>query len=79
MADPKQNNIIHIEEKVELLSKEVASLKDEVADLNKSIEGLLDAWKASRGLLLLIKWLAGVASGCAVIWAALHGGPGQNG
>lgn len=79
MADPKQNNIIHIEEKVELLSREVASLKDEVAKQNKAIEGLLDAWKASRGLLSIIKWLAGVASGCAVIWAALHGGPGQNG
>ena len=77
MADPKQSNIIHIEEKVELLSREVASLKNEVVELNRSIEGLLDAWKASRGMLSIIKWLAGVAGGIAVIWAAFNGGTGH--
>jgi len=79
MADQKQNNVIHLEEKVEALSNKVAYLTDKVSEQTESIEGLLAAWNASRGLLLIIKWLAGVASGCAVIWAALHGGPGQNG
>jgi len=65
------SEIKHLEDKVEVLSAEVVALK-------QSIEGLLDAWKASRGLLSIIKWLAGVASGCAIIWAAMHGGPGSH-
>ena len=65
------SEIKHLEDKVEALSDEVVALK-------QSIEGLLDAWKASRGLLSIIKWLAGVASGCAIIWAAMHGGPGSH-
>lgn len=78
MSDPKQNNVIHLEEKVEALSNKVAYLTDKVTAQTESIEGLLAAWNASRGLLSIIKWLAGVASGCAVLWAAWHGGPGPH-
>lgn len=69
-SDQRPNNIVHLEIKVEALSKEVA-------ELNKSIEGLLDAWRASRGLLSVIRWLAGIASGMAVIWAAWHNSAGH--
>ncbi len=71
MADPKQNNVIHLEEKVEALSKEVAALKE-------IIKELLDMWRAARGMLTIIKWLAGISSGLGVIWAAWHGGPGSH-
>ncbi len=58
---------------------EIAELQKSVAELKESIQELLDAWRAARGMLTIIKWLAGISSGLGVIWAALHGGPPPNG
>ena len=56
---------------------EIAELKKSVAELKESIQELLDAWRAARGMLTIIKWLAGIASGLGVIWAAFHNTPHQ--
>ncbi len=63
---PPQGEIAHLEAKVEALAKEVAALKE-------SVEDLITAWNASKGLLSVIKWLAGLASAGAIVWAAWHG------
>jgi hypothetical protein len=54
---------------------EIAELRNAVAELKESIQELLDTWRAARGMLTIIKWLAGIASGLGVLWAAWHGGP----
>lgn len=61
------------------LKKSVAELRASIHDLlqlKESIQELLDTWRAAKGMLTIIKWLAGISSGMAVIWAAWHGGPG---
>ena len=60
------NEIARLEMKVEALAIEVAALKE-------SVEDLITAWNASKGLLSVIKWLAGIASAGAIVWAAWHG------
>lgn len=60
------------------LKKTVAELKtsiNELLKLKESIQELLDTWRAARGMLTIIKWLAGIASGVGVIWAAWQNGP----
>ena len=63
---PPTSEIAHLEQKVEALAKEVAALKE-------SVEDLITAWNASKGLLSVIKWLAGMASAGSIVWAAWHG------
>lgn len=57
---------------------EIAELKKSVTELKESIQELLDAWAAARGMLTVIKWLAGIASGLGAIWAAWHSGSGPH-
>lgn len=59
------------------LKKSVADIRasiDELLQLKESIQELIDTWRAARGMLIIIKWLAGIASGLGVLWAALHNG-----
>ena len=53
---------------------ELIELKKEVAELKDAVTDLVDAWKAAKGFLALIKWAAGLGSALAIIWAAVHGG-----
>ena len=59
-------NSADLEKKVDVLTKKVDAL-------TASIEDLLLAWNASRGLLTMIKWLAGLGAAVAVIWATWNG------
>jgi hypothetical protein len=59
-----------IEIQVELLTLEVAELK-------RSVEGLVDLWKGARGLLVAVKWMSGLATCVGVIiavWQKREGG-----
>lgn len=55
------------------LREEVKEIKTEIKELKEEVKELLEAWKTANGLLKVIKWLAGIASAGAVIWAAFKG------
>lgn len=63
--EERRQHLNNLESKFDTLSSEVSELKT-------SIEGLLHMWQASRGLLSMIKWLSGIATCAAVIWAAFY-------
>lgn len=72
------NNISHLEEKVETLSREVNILNAKVSAQTSSIEGLLAAWQASKATLAIIKWTASVAATLVALWTFFNGqGPGH--
>ena len=54
---------------------EILELRLEVAQLRQSVSDLVDAWRAARGFLALVKWAAGLGSAVALIWSVIHGGP----
>lgn len=53
---------------------EMAELRKEVAELRQLVSDLVEAWRAARGFLALIKWAAGLGSAVAIIWSSFHGG-----
>ncbi|MHB1098434.1 MAG: hypothetical protein ACYCZR_02650 [Burkholderiales bacterium] len=53
---------------------EISELRREVAELRQSVSDLVEAWRAARGFLALIKWAAGLGSAVAIIWSSIHGG-----
>lgn len=57
--------------------QEIAALRAEVAELKQSVTDLVEAWRAARGFLALIKWAAGLGAAIAVIWTSIHGGGGR--
>ena len=57
----------------ELIRAEIAEIKNEIKELKAEVKELLEAWKTANGLLKVIKWLAGITSTVAVIWAAFKG------
>ena len=52
---------------------EIAALRLEVAELKQSVSDLVEAWRAARGFLALVKWAAGLGSAVAIIWSSFHG------
>ena len=42
-------------------------LKDSVADL-------VEAWRAGKSLLAIVRWAAAIGSALALIWSAVHAG-----
>jgi len=54
---------------------EISEMRREVAELRQSVADLVDAWRAARGFLALVKWAAGLGSAFALIWSVIHGGP----
>ena len=59
------------------LKASVIEIKKTIAELNASIDELLDMWHAGRGMLTIIKWMAGIASGFAAVWAVINNTPHQ--
>lgn len=53
---------------------EISELRREVAELKTSVADLVEAWRAARGFLAVIKWAAALGSALAVIWTTMHGG-----
>lgn len=56
-----------------LLRQEMAEMKNDLKELKGEVKELLEAWNTATGLLRVIKWLAGITSAGAVIWAAYKG------
>lgn len=55
------------------LRREVSELKTCVSEMRDSMKDLLSAWQAAGVFVGIIKWVASIASGAAVIWAMIHG------
>lgn len=56
--------------------QEIMALRAEVAELKQSVADLVEAWRAAKGFLSVIKFVAGLASAIAIIWGVvLHGRP----
>ena len=56
------------------LKREVAELKGATQELKASVTDLVDAWRAAKGFLAVVKWMAAIGSGLAIIWTSFHGG-----
>lgn len=54
-----------------LLRADMDSVKDDVKALRQEVKDLLDAWKTATNVLAFIKWLAGIGTAAAFLWAAL--------
>lgn len=58
---------------IALLRQDMEEMKKDMKDLKAEVKELLEAWNTATGLLRVIKWLAGLASAGAVIFAAYKG------
>ena len=54
-----------------LLESDVAQMKDDIKALRQEVKDLLDAWKTATNVLAFIKWLAGIGTAAAFLWAAI--------
>jgi hypothetical protein len=54
-----------------LLRHEIAALEAKVDQLSTDVKGLVEAWQTASGVVAFVKWLAGISTAAAVIWAAL--------
>lgn len=53
-----------------LLRADMDQMKDDVKALRQEIKDLLDAWKTATNVLSFVKWLAGIGTAAAFLWAA---------
>ena len=54
-----------------LLEADVSQMKDDIKALRQEVKDLLDAWKTATNVLAFVKWLAGIGTAAAFLWAAL--------
>ena len=59
------------------LRKCVEDMKALDDNLHKEVKELLRAWDTATGLVVFIKWLAGLAAAIGAIWVFIHGLPKQ--
>lgn len=52
---------------------EIEQLREEVHELRKSVEGLVEAWNTAKGVVVFVKWVAGALTAVGIIWAAIKG------
>jgi hypothetical protein len=53
-----------------LLRADMDQMKSDVKELRKEIKGLLDAWNTATNVLSFVKWMAGIGTAAAFLWAA---------
>lgn len=53
-----------------LLRVEIAALETKVDQLSADVKGLVEAWQTASGVVAFVKWLAGVSTALAILWAA---------
>jgi hypothetical protein len=53
---------------------DIEALRNEVAELRSDVRDLIDAWKAAKGLVRLVKFLASLAVAYAAVWSAIRMG-----
>lgn len=54
-----------------LLRADVDQIKDDLKAARAEVKELLDAWRTATNLLAFIKWLAGIGTAGAFIWAGI--------
>jgi hypothetical protein len=59
------------------LRRTVEEMKELDDELHEEVKQLLKAWDTATGLVVFIKWLAGLAAALGVIWVFLNGIPKQ--
>ena len=61
-----------------LMARDIADLKQEVAELRADIRGLVQAWQNANFGVSVIKWLAGIiTAGSALVYVVTHFGEGK--
>lgn len=54
-----------------LLESDVSQMKDDIKALRQEVKDLLDAWRTANNVLAFVKWLAGLGTAAAFLWAAV--------
>lgn len=54
-----------------LLQSDVNQMKDDLKELRQEVKDLLDAWKTATNVLAFVKWLAGIGTAVAFLWAVI--------
>lgn len=65
--------IVELQGEVGDLKDEVIHLKDTIKCLRTDIHDLVYAYNTAKGVTSFIKWVAGVITACAVVYAFLKG------
>lgn len=60
-----------------LLRADLDQMKDDMKGLRQEVKDLLDAWKTATNVLAFIKWLAGIGTAAAFLWAVAKAKLGQ--
>jgi cell division protein FtsB len=54
-----------------LLRADMDQMKEDMKALRQEIKDLVDAWKTATNVLAFVKWLAGIGTAAAFLWAAI--------
>lgn len=57
---------------VESLNRELHSLRREVRELSGNVQDLVEAWRTAHGVVRFVKWLGGLATAGAALWALIQ-------
>lgn len=60
-----------------LLRADLDQMKEDMKGLRQDTKDLLDAWKTATNVLAFIKWLAGIGTAAAFLWAVIKAKLGQ--
>lgn len=50
---------------------EIRQLRLEVEQLHREVRDLVDAWRTAQGVVRFVKWLGGIATASAALWALI--------
>lgn len=56
-----------------LLEASVAKMESDLVALRQEIKDLVDAWRTATNVLAFVKWLAGIGTAAAFLWAGVKG------
>jgi hypothetical protein len=63
----------HNDVELAMLRKDVELLTERVGDLSEQVSGLVRAWETAGYVVSIVKWMVGLASAIAVIFATIKG------
>lgn len=52
------------------LRTEVQELRQDMAELTQSVQGLVDAWRTARGVVAFVKWIGVISASVTAMYAA---------
>lgn len=68
MSEPHNTDV-----QLALLEADVSQMKDDIKALRQEVKDLLDAWRTATNVLAFVKWLAGIGTAAAFLWAGVKG------